>query len=152
MTEVRRRSRRQVALKIVQADFSKDNRELDVFQYLTKSKLPHPGKEQVIGLLDNFEHEGPNGTHLCLVLPVMLSDCNEITVRGLQRNAAYIKELSRQITLGVDFLHASGLIHTGKDTAFLTCNGHLWSYSSFLTSTRLAAGKRFALSSCLIQV
>lgn len=65
-------------------------------------------------LLDYFHHNGPNGTHLCLVLPVMLSDGKEMTVRGQLRDAAYIKKLSAEIILGLDFLHQSNVIHCGK--------------------------------------
>ncbi|EDN02332.1 predicted protein [Histoplasma mississippiense (nom. inval.)] len=45
---------------------------------LSAPGLDHPGKGHVIELLDYFEHDGPNGTHLCLVLPAMISD-GEIT-------------------------------------------------------------------------
>lgn len=126
----------------MQADCSKGNRELEVLRYLSESKLPHPGKQCVIDLLDSFEHQGPNGTHLCLVLPVMLSDCNELTVRGLQRNAAYMKKFSRDLTHGVDFLHASGLIHTGTHDTFTSGNDLC---AHILTSTRPAAREHPAL-------
>lgn len=64
-------------------------------------------------LLDHFEHEGPNGLHLCLVLPVMMSDGEAMTIRARPRYASYIREVSRQILLGLDFLHDRGLIHSG---------------------------------------
>lgn len=108
------RLQRQVALKIVKADFSQGNKELEVFLYLSESRLEHPGKRNVIELLDHFEHEGPNGKHICLVLPVMQSDGQAINVRNRPRNANYIRIISEQIVLGLDFLHKSGLIHCGK--------------------------------------
>ena len=58
------RLEQQVALKIVKADSSKNNNELSVLLHL--SGLNHPGKKHIIELLDHFEHDGPNGNHLCL--------------------------------------------------------------------------------------
>lgn len=64
-------------------------------------------------LLDHFEHKGPNGLHLCLVFPVMVSDGEAMTIREKPRYSGYIREVSLQILLGLDFLHDSGLIHGG---------------------------------------
>ncbi len=44
----------------------------------------------------------------------MLSDGREMTVRGQLRDAAYVKKLSAEIVLGLDFLHESNVIHCGK--------------------------------------
>lgn len=107
------RLQRFVALKILKADASKHSRELLVLLHLSKSDPGHPGRDHVVQLLDHFEHEGPNGLHLCLVLPVMLSDGEAMTVRKRPRDANYIREVSRQILLGLDFLHDRGLIHGG---------------------------------------
>ncbi|EDN03941.1 hypothetical protein I7I51_05199 [Histoplasma capsulatum] len=65
---------RHVALKILKADVSRNNKELAMLLKLSAPGLDHPGKGHVIELLDYFEHDGPNGTHLCLVLPAMISD------------------------------------------------------------------------------
>lgn len=108
------RLQRHVALKIVKADFSYENKELDVLLYLSKSRLDHPGKKNVVELLDHFEHQGPNGKHLCLVLPVMLSDGEAMTITSQPRDANFVLSISKQIILGLDFLHKSGLIHCGK--------------------------------------
>ncbi|KAL2397852.1 hypothetical protein ABEF93_005655 [Exophiala dermatitidis] len=104
-------AQRHVALKIVKADQSQTNNELEILQHLSRSSLSHPGRKYVIELLDHFQHNGPNGTHLCLVLPVMLSDGSEMTVRGQPRDAGYIKKLSARLILGLDFLHTSNVIH-----------------------------------------
>ncbi|THC87033.1 hypothetical protein EYZ11_013520 [Aspergillus tanneri] len=55
------RLEQQVALKIVKADASRDNKELEILLYLSNPDLDHPGKRHVIKLLDHFEHRGPNG-------------------------------------------------------------------------------------------
>lgn len=74
----------------------------------------HPGKTNVIELLDHFYHTGPNGTHLCLVFPVMVSDGQAMTTGGVPHCAGYVQTVSRQILLGLDFLHQSGIVHCGR--------------------------------------
>lgn len=107
------RLQRFVTLKILKADASKHSRELLVLLHLSKSDQCHPGRDHVVQLLDHFEHEGPNGLHLCLVLPVMVSDGEAMTIRERPRYASYIREVSRQILLGLDSLHCRCLIHGG---------------------------------------
>ncbi|RAQ48421.1 hypothetical protein AFGD_008417 [Aspergillus flavus] len=101
----------QVVLNILKADASKDNKELSILLQLSGSALEHPGKNHLMNLLDHFEHHSPNGTHLCLVLPVMISDGEAVTITGRPHYAADIQEVSRQILLGLDFLHTSDIIH-----------------------------------------
>lgn len=81
---------------------------------LSAPGLDHPGKGHIIELLDYFEHDGPNGTHLCLVLPAMISDGEVISVTRKPRQAAYVRAISKQILLGVDFLHKLGIAHCGR--------------------------------------
>lgn len=107
------RLQRFVTLRILKADASKHSRELLIPLHLSKSDPRHPGRDHVVQLLDHFEHEGPSGLHLCLVLPVMVSDGEAMTIRERPRYASYIREVSRQILLGLDFLHDRGLIHGG---------------------------------------
>lgn len=52
--------------------------------------------------------------HLCLVFPVMMSDGDAMTDRGKPRWSGYVREVSRQILLGLDYLHCQGLIHGGS--------------------------------------
>ncbi|KAL4922941.1 serine protein kinase [Aspergillus undulatus] len=102
----------QVALKILKAEASENNKELFMFLKLSDQSLEdYAGKKHVLELLDHFQHDGPNGTHLCLVLPVMISDGQQMTVNGRPRQAAYVRFISQQILLGIDFLHAQGIIH-----------------------------------------
>lgn len=108
------RLQRQVALKILQADASKNCKELSILLHLSRSILDHPGKKHVIELLDHFEHVGPNGTHLCLVHPAMVSDGVEMTIYETPRYSAYVQAISKQVLLGLNFLHTAGIIHCGK--------------------------------------
>lgn len=110
----RSRDQRQVALKILKADASKDNRELSMLLRLSVRGLEHSGTAHIIQLLDYFEHNGPNGTHLCLVLPVMISDGEAMTVSGKPHQAEYVRAISKQILLGLSLLHSQGIVHCGR--------------------------------------
>ncbi|OJD14707.1 CMGC/SRPK protein kinase [Emergomyces pasteurianus Ep9510] len=102
---------RHVALKILKADVSRNSKELAMLLKLSTSDLDHPGKMHVIELLDYFEHNGPNGTHLCLVFRAMISDGEIMSVSGRPHQAAHVRAISKQILLGLDFLHNLGIIH-----------------------------------------
>ncbi|KAJ6184844.1 serine protein kinase [Penicillium mononematosum] len=72
------------------------------------------GRDHIIELLDHFEHTGPNGLHLVLVFPAMLSDGERICERGKPRSAGYIRSISLRIIIALEFLHMQGFVHTGK--------------------------------------
>ncbi|KAK9364301.1 kinase-like domain-containing protein, partial [Lipomyces kononenkoae] len=112
-----RKLKRHVTLKILRADASKNSNELSVLLHLSAPDLEHPGQRYVIQLLDHFEHHGPNGSHLCLILPSMMSDGGEMTRQGKPRQAAYVRTVSRQILLGLDFVHKRGIIHSDLQPA-----------------------------------
>lgn len=99
---------------MLKADASKDNTELSMLLRLSGSNNEHPGRKYAIELLDHFYHTGPNGNHLCLVLPAMISDGQAMVTTGTPHQAGYIQLLSRQILLGLDFIHQSGIVHCGK--------------------------------------
>lgn len=103
-----------VSLKILKSAASENSRELSILNELSHSPNLHPGKEHVIPLLDHFEHEGPNGVHLCLVFPLMISDGEVMTIRGKPRNAGFVRAVSKQIILGLDFLHQNNMVHGGN--------------------------------------
>ncbi|KAL4968651.1 serine protein kinase [Aspergillus stella-maris] len=105
------RLERYVTLKILKAEISSNSQERSVLLHLSKADTQHPGKNHVLQLLDQFEHKGPNGLHLCLVFPVMMSDGQAMTIREKPRYPDYVREISNQILLGLSYLHDQGLIH-----------------------------------------
>lgn len=107
------RLERYVTLKILKADVSSKSRERSILLHLSRTDTNHPGKNHVLQLLDHFEHKGPNGVHVCLVFPFMMSDGEAMTVRENPRCSGYVREVSKQILLGLNYLHGQGLIHGG---------------------------------------
>jgi len=75
----------------------------------------HPGRSHVIGLLHHFVLTGPHGRHVCLVFeclgPNLLSLIKRYNYQGVP--IALVKHVTRQILLGLDWLHrVCGIIHT----------------------------------------
>ena len=131
------KSQQQIALKILKADESKNNKELSILLHLASSELGHPGKTHVIELLNQFYHTGPNGNHLCLVFPMMISDGMALTITEVPHQAEYVQNNSRQLLLGLDFLHQSGIVHCGESAFHRPCR------QSTADSIRSSTGKYY---------
>ncbi|KAN0066973.1 Protein kinase-like domain containing protein [Elaphomyces granulatus] len=111
---------RYVALKIAVASMSKTSNELMILQRLaaaTSTKV-----KPVTELLDKFDHEGPNGVHLCLVFEPMGPSVNSMVEelpcfnpRYEHMNVRYpfwmAKRILRQALQGLEFLHRNGIAH-----------------------------------------
>lgn len=74
-----------------------------------------PSAPPVVELLDSFEHEGPNGRHVCLAFELLgkslLSLVKRFNYRGVP--IPLIKVIARQILEGLDYSHSvCGIIHT----------------------------------------
>lgn len=121
-TNIHRRSKGYVALKVLSADASLSDHESNILSRLSRMVKDHPGKNNVIGLLDTFKHQGPNGEHECLVFEVMgpsaasMLDClptDLLSSTALEtRYPTWMaKSILRQTLLGIDFLHQAGIIH-----------------------------------------
>lgn len=118
-----------MVLKIIEADETDITSELEILQFLTNVKLEHPGRKHVMTLLDHFYHTGPNGTHLGLVLPAMVTDLEEAFIRKRKSRPGMseLRRIAREMLQGVDFLHRMGIVHGGEfgDVSF-DC---YWGYS-----------------------
>lgn len=113
LTPFSARLQRYVTLKILKANVSSDSQELSILLHLSKASTDCPGRNIVLQLLDHFEHRSPNGLHLCLVFPVMMSDGEAMTVRERPRYSDYVRNISKQLLQGLNFIHDQGLIHGG---------------------------------------
>lgn len=101
-------------MKVLVASSSVESQELTVLRRLSHWNLSHPGRNNVVSLLDAFENTGPNGRHLCLVFPLMLSDVSQVTLRDYSRSANYVKAMSMQLVLGLSYLHSCNTVHCGQ--------------------------------------
>jgi serine/threonine-protein kinase SRPK3 len=73
------------------------------------------GAEYVVQLVDSFTHDGPNGTHVCMVFEMMgqnlLSLIKYFQYGGIPLDA--VRVIARQIAEGLDYAHTKcSLIHT----------------------------------------
>ncbi|KAJ5392128.1 hypothetical protein N7509_007618 [Penicillium cosmopolitanum] len=132
------RLQRYVTLKILKANVSSDSQELSILLHLSKASTDCPGRNIVLQLLDHFEHRSPNGLHLCLVFPVMMSDGEAMTVRERPRYSDYVRNISKQLLQGLNFIHDQGLIHGDLQPAniLFTLNSNL--SSEILTEPELS--------------
>jgi serine/threonine protein kinase len=89
----------------------------------------HPGHNYVAHLLDDFTHVGVNGEHKCLVFNVMGERADDLSRRFDCRKipVGLVKQIGRQILLGLDYLHTScGIIHTGSCTISMPKSVMCW--------------------------
>ncbi len=111
-----------MALKILTANASSHGRELTILRQTSQSPLEHAGRKHIITLLDDFEHHGPNGTHVCLVFEVMgpsaasmMDLLPENRPKKYGRRNRYPKWMARsmlrQALLGLDYLHQMEIVH-----------------------------------------
>lgn len=117
---VRPSTNRHVALKILTADSygsTRDTFELSILEHIKAKGFSNPGASHVLGLLDHFRHQGPNGGHVCLVFKAMGPDL--VTYRRLfprrRIPIPLLKQITRRLSLAFAHLHQTcGIIHTGK--------------------------------------
>jgi serine/threonine-protein kinase SRPK3 len=108
-----------LALKILQSSATKGkirSDELNLALRAAAADTSHPGYQHVALLLDNFIQKGPNGDHLCLVMELLGESLGTMRRRleGSRFPVAFVKDVARQMLLGLDCLHTScGIIHTG---------------------------------------
>ncbi|KAF5616943.1 cmgc srpk kinase [Fusarium sp. NRRL 25303] len=110
---------RYVALKILISHKEKQSRELEILYYLVK--VAPESAQYITQLLDEFEHDGPNGTHTCLVFEAMgPSFCQMLLSppgRGIklgdkeQYPLQTAKHIFRDVLKGLNLLHKNGISH-----------------------------------------
>ncbi|KAI1747568.1 kinase-like protein [Xylaria castorea] len=102
------------AIKINVADRSYDDSpELKVAKVLERSSdTSHLLENNHIAMpLETFWIEGPNGRHLCTVLPVLGPRLSDWRHMSLGTDAARINSVCYQLTKGLDFLHSHEICH-----------------------------------------
>ncbi|KAK4163967.1 Serine/threonine-protein kinase [Cladorrhinum sp. PSN259] len=112
------KTKQHVALKILTSESygsEHDTFELDILRRIRTLGTSHRGANHVLGLLDEFEHRGPNGNHMCLFVKPMGPDMTKY--RRLFPKARIplpmVKKIATQLLLALEFLHDKcGIIHT----------------------------------------
>lgn len=94
----------------------KHNQELEVFRHLAGVSTEHLGKQHIRQLEDSFQLKGPNGEHDVFVMTPLGMSFR--TLQEIQKNRLFPQTLVvmalDQVLSGLDFLHQSDVIHTGK--------------------------------------
>ena len=85
-------------------------------QHLARHSSEHPGSNHIVQLVDNFEQNGPNGTHSCLVFEPLGPNIqnviyDEFEDRRLPGQIA--KKVSKEVLLGLSFCHKCAVGHGG---------------------------------------
>ena len=120
---------RYVALKILMAEASTD----DCPELLANTDLPadEDGLNHIVHALDHFRVQGPNGSHLCFVYPVL----GPAVSIGLSENAPnhdeILRNICRRMVEAMDYLHSHGVCHGGKFSSALLGLHKLTPFSRF---------------------
>ncbi|KAL8728714.1 MAG: hypothetical protein Q9166_005201 [cf. Caloplaca sp. 2 TL-2023] len=118
---------RHVALKILVADafgFYDEKKqwhsqprtfENEILQDIDSVHSDHPGRKHIPKLLDEFEHTGPHGTHVCLIFQLMGRTLDTFSAqwRPPRVPSPIMRRAVKQLLSALDFLHRiCGVIHT----------------------------------------
>src|ERR1700733_2575098 len=106
-----------VAVKISIAE--KDQTESNIVRQLMDidpaDKL-HPGRGIILPLLDEFDIQGPNGTHRCLINPparASISAVKDASNKGELFHLHVARVIIGQLIQAVAYLHSRGVVHSG---------------------------------------
>jgi serine/threonine-protein kinase SRPK3 len=106
------------ALKVLSAkSYGKDKPlfEREILAHLRDGDRNMLGYKYVCHLVDDFEHQGPNGTHVCLVFELMGETLLSFGAWFEESMIPYsvMRRFTTQLILALEFAHAHNVIHTG---------------------------------------
>lgn len=89
--------------------------EREILSHLRDGNSKLLGYRYVCHLVDDFEHQGPNGTHICLVFELMGETLRSFGVWFKEHRIPYsvIHRFTIQLLLALDYAHYYNVIHTG---------------------------------------
>ncbi|KAI0158954.1 kinase-like domain-containing protein [Pestalotiopsis sp. NC0098] len=105
------------AMKVLSADCygtDKDIFEREILRHLRDADRTHLGYKYICHLVDDFEHSGPNGTHVCLVLELMgetLKTFGTVFNKTMIPNPL-MRRFAFYLLAALDYAHDSNVIHT----------------------------------------
>ncbi|KNZ73335.1 Serine/threonine-protein kinase SRPK1, partial [Termitomyces sp. J132] len=102
-----------VAMKFTIASASAESPETRILHHINASGHQHPGRKFIATLLDDFELEGPNGRHRCLVMEVVGPSVGKVRYEtpGNTLPMSIARKVALQSAQGLAFLHSSGVVH-----------------------------------------
>lgn len=104
---------RWVALKIVTAEHSPSTEAKSLLS--RDATLKHGSGTGIAVQYRSFTIDGPNGQHLCLVLPVLGPSMSRLSYGLTSRITPWLsREVGHQATKALADLHSQGLCHGGK--------------------------------------
>lgn len=108
------------ALKVLRADTygtGHDTFEREILTHMREGDRSQLGYTYVCHLLDDFQHEGPNGVHVCLVFELMGETLRSFGAWLHDNMVPYsvMRRFTIQLVLALDFAHSHNIIHTGID-------------------------------------
>lgn len=119
---------RHVALKIVKSAKHYTETALDeikLLEKIVKTNPSAPGRKYVVELLDHFIHQGPNGSHVCMVFEVLGENLLTMIKRYRHQGIPVhlVQQILHQVLMGLDYMHREcGIIHTDlKPENVLVC-------------------------------
>ncbi|KAH7170088.1 kinase-like domain-containing protein [Dactylonectria macrodidyma] len=105
------------ALKVLSAGCygqGDDIMEKEILTHLRDGDRSQLGYAYVCHLVDEFEHQGPNGTHICLVFELMGETLRSFGAWFPESMIPYsvMRRFAIQLLLALDFAHEHNVIHT----------------------------------------
>lgn len=102
-----------VSVKITIAQRITRSRELHSLRALAEHAKGDLGAENIVQLLDDFLHEGPNGCHQCLVFELLGPTVEIVEYYHEDLDSEDILKISTQLLQAVAFMHKAGYAHGG---------------------------------------
>lgn len=112
---IRNRHHKYVALKIAIAE-GHQSQESRILRELTTSSHQHPGYTHLPRLLDDFNIQGPNGCHHCVVLDIVgmnVGDLMSDYCEDYRLPAKLARSFAKQALLALDYMHDHAIVHGG---------------------------------------
>jgi serine/threonine-protein kinase SRPK3 len=111
-------SRKQwVSLKIITADNTEECKELRNLRSISEYSQENLASRYIVQLLDEFLHQGPNGSHQCLVFellgPTVNAVLEDLYLSKDELEPESIMKISQQLLQTIDFIHGIGYAHGG---------------------------------------
>lgn len=114
------KDRKLYAMKVLSAACyggDKDIYEREILRHLRSADRYHLGHGYINHLVDDFEHRGPNGNHVCLVFELMgetLSSYPSWFPPNHMLPKYVMKGITVQLLLALMYAHENGVIHSGS--------------------------------------